>query len=137
LANNHANRLLTKMEEKSSMPNVVMEGIGETTCDEGRRLVLCIEEAGVDILHRCGGNARCTTCQVEIIDGDASPMTSAEEERLGRIEDRPDNLRLSCQVQVRDDLTVRVIRRLQDNPEMGDAGPPPIEWPSDRSLPPE
>lgn len=125
------------LKENSSMPNVVMEGIGETTCDEGRRLVLCIEEAGVDILHRCGGNARCTTCQVEIIGGDAGPMTPAEEQRLTRIEDRPDNLRLSCQVQVRDDLTVRVIRRLQDNPEMGDAGPPPIEWPADRPLPPE
>lgn len=119
------------------MPNVVMEGIGETTCDAGRRLVLCIEEADVDILHRCGGNARCTTCQVEIIGGDAGPMTPAEEQRLARIEDLPDNLRLSCQVQVQDDLTVRVIRRLQDNPEMGDAGPPPIEWPADRPLPPE
>ena len=44
------------------MPNVDIEGFGQTTCDEGRRLVLCIEDAGVDILHRCGGNARCTTC---------------------------------------------------------------------------
>ncbi|MDQ3693557.1 MAG: (2Fe-2S)-binding protein [Chloroflexota bacterium] len=119
------------------MPRIVMEGIGETNCDEGRRLVLCIEDAGVDILHRCGGNARCTTCRVEIIDGDPGPVTPAEEERLGRVEERTAAMRLSCQIQVRDELTVRVGRRLQDNPEMGDAGPRPIEWPADHPLPPD
>lgn len=119
------------------MPRITMEGIGETTCDEGRRLVLCIEDAGVDILHRCGGNARCTTCRVEIVDGDAGAMTEAETERLSRVENRPDNLRLSCQVQVRDDLIVRILRRLHDNPDMTDPGPRPIEWPADGPLPPE
>jgi ferredoxin len=119
------------------MPKVTLEGIGETSCDEGRRLVLCIEDFGVDILHRCGGNARCTTCRVEILAGDAGALTPAEVERLGRLENRPDNLRLSCQVQLHDDLTVRVLRRLQDNPDMTDPGPRPIEWPADHALPPE
>lgn len=119
------------------MPVVTMEGIGETTCAEGRRLVLAIEEAGVDILHRCGGNARCTTCRVEILAGEPSAKTDAEIARLSRIDDAPEQLRLSCQVQVHGDLTVRVLRRLQDNPEMSDPGPTPIEWPSDRPLPPE
>ncbi len=104
---------------------------------QGRRLVLAIEDAGIDILHRCGGNARCTTCRVEILEGDAGPMTPAEEERLSRVEDRPDNMRLSCQVLVNDDLQVRVSRRLRDNPEMSDPGPRPIEWPADHPLPPE
>jgi ferredoxin len=119
------------------VPKVTMEGIGETTCEGGRRLVLAIEDAGVDILHRCGGNARCTTCRVEIISGEPSPKTEAEIERLGRLENPPDNLRLSCQVQVRNDLTVRVLRRLRDNPDMSDPGPRPIEWPADHPLAPE
>jgi ferredoxin len=119
------------------VPKVTMDGIGETTCAVGRRLVLAIEESGVDILHRCGGNARCTTCRVEILEGEAPPKTEAEEARLARLEDVPENLRLSCQVQVRSDLTVRVIRRLQDNPYMSDPGPPPIEWPAEHPLPPE
>ena len=102
-----------------------------------RKLVLALEDAGIDILHRCGGNARCTTCRVQILDGDAGPMTEAEEERLSRVEDRPDNMRLSCQVQVHDELSVRVLRRLRDNPDMSDPGPRPIEWPPDRPLPPE
>jgi len=114
-----------------------MEEIGDTTAEPGRRLVLAIEDAGVDILHRCGGNARCTTCRVQIVDGEAGPMTPAEEERLGRVTDPPEGMRLSCQVQVNGDLTVRVLRRLRDNPDMADPGPRPIEWPTDRPLPPE
>ena len=27
----------------------------------GKKLVLVLEDAGIDILHRCGGNAKCTT----------------------------------------------------------------------------
>ena len=112
---------------------------GERTADvpNDRRLVLAIEEQGVEIGHRCGGNARCTTCRVEIVDGDPGPMTEPERERLGRIEELPPTTRLSCQVQVRQDLTVRVMRRLRDNPEMSDPGPRPIEWPADGPLPPE
>jgi photosystem II stability/assembly factor-like uncharacterized protein len=34
--------------------------------EDRKRLVNAIEkDAGVDILHACGGNARCTTCRVE------------------------------------------------------------------------
>ena len=37
----------------------------------GKRLVLAIEQdAKVDVLHACGGNARCTTCRVEFIEGE-------------------------------------------------------------------
>lgn len=119
------------------MPKVVIEGFGETTCEEGRRLVLAIMDAGVDILHRCGGNARCTSCRVQILEGDAGPKTEAEINRLARVTDAPENMRLSCQVQVRDDLKVRVLRRLSENPDMADAGPTPIEWPKDHPLPPQ
>ena len=119
------------------MPTITIEGFGDVTCDAGRRLVLCIEDAGVDILHRCGGNARCTTCRVEIVAGDAGEKTDAERERLGRIANLDPATRLSCQVQPRSDLTVRVLRRLRDNPDMDDPGPRPIEWPADGPLPPE
>ena len=120
------------------MPVVVVEGEpNPIEATQGRRLVLAIEDSGIDILHRCGGNARCTTCRVEILSGDPGPMTEPETERLSRVEDRTPNMRLSCQVQVNDDLDVRVIRRLRDFPEMSDPGPRPIEWPADHPLPPE
>ena len=120
------------------MPKLTVEGVGEFEVPAGKRLVLAlVDEAGVDQLHACGGNARCTTCRVEVIEGDAGTRTEAEIERLSRVQDKPENLRLSCQIQVRDDLTVKVLRRLQDNPDMSDAGPQPIEWPADHPLPPE
>ena len=111
------------------MPTIRMEGIGETTAPEGQRLVLAIMDADVDILHRCGGNARCTTCRVQILEGDSGPMTEIERDKLATLDDLPENMRLSCQVRCCDDLSVRILRRLRDNPEMADAGPQPDEWP--------
>jgi ferredoxin len=117
---------------------VRVEGIETTvTAQDGRRLVLAIEDAGIDILHRCGGNARCATCRVEVLEGDPSPVTPAEEARLEKVTSRKPNTRLACQIQVREDLTVRVLRRLSENPELGDSGPRPIEWPAEHPLPPE
>lgn len=120
------------------MHRIELEGIdADVTAEEGRRLVLAIEDAGIDILHRCGGNARCATCRVEILEGEPGPITEAEAARLERVTGRSENSRLSCQVQVRGDLKVRILRRLSTSPELGDAGPRPIEWPEDRPLPPE
>ena len=52
------------------MPTITIEGVGACEAAEGRRLVLAIEDCGVDIGHRCGGHARCTTCRVRFIDGE-------------------------------------------------------------------
>jgi len=106
-----------------------MRGIGNTSAPDGQRLVLAIMDAGVDILHRCGGNARCTTCRVQIMAGDPGPMTEAEQAKLATLDELPENMRLSCQVRCCDDLTVNILRRLKDNPDMGDAGPQPESWP--------
>ncbi len=119
------------------MPQVIVDGVGTIEVALGRRLVLGIEDAGIDILHRCGGNARCATCRVEVIAGDPTPITEAEERRLSELTARQETSRLSCQVRVVDDLSVIVRRRLSHNPELGDAGPRPIEWPADRDLPPD
>lgn len=121
----------------SKRHSVRIQGNGAIDADEGRRLVLAIEDAGIDILHRCGGNARCATCRVDVHEGDPGPITVYEERRLAELRSRRPTTRLSCQVQVRGDLAVEIRRRLSDNPELGDAGPRPIEWPVERSLPPD
>ena len=41
------------------MPRITVEDEESFEAPEGKRLVLCIEDAGIDILHRCGGNAIC------------------------------------------------------------------------------
>ena len=55
------------------MPTVTVDGEKSFEVEPGKKLVLAIEDAGIDIMHKCGGNARCTTCRVELLGGDAGP----------------------------------------------------------------
>ena len=93
------------------MPTVTVEGEKSFEVASGTKLVLAIEDAGIDILHRCGGNSRCTTCRVQILAGEVAPMEEAERERLAREESLGPDIRLSCQIRVESDLSVRVISR--------------------------
>ena len=110
------------------MPKVTAETATETKefeAEAGRKLVLTIEDAGIDILHRCGGNAKCTTCRVEVLGGDPGEMGELERNRLALEAELADNVRLSCQVRVHDDLHVRVVN--QSSTRGLDAGPRPVE----------
>lgn len=93
--------------------------------EQGRKLVLALEDAGIDILHRCGGNAKCTTCRAEVLAGDPGEIGDAERNRLAMETGLAENVRLSCQVRVIDDLKVRVIN--QASVRGMDAGPRPID----------
>ena len=116
------------------MPRLTVEGYGSVSVPEGKRLVLAIEQdAGVDVLHACGGNARCTTCRVEFIDGEPARHTVAERERLAF--KGLHGVRLSCQITCDHDMTVRVISRLAGTgrPDAGkrptdDVAPQPVHW---------
>jgi ferredoxin len=110
------------------MPKITAEtanGIIAFEAEEGRKLVLCLEDNGVDILHRCGGNARCTTCRVEILAGDPGEIGEPERAILATKTDLNDHTRLSCQVCVIDDLHVKVVR--QASIEGIEAGSRPVE----------
>lgn len=93
------------------MPIVTVEGEKSFEVEAGKKLVLAIEDAGIDILHRCGGNARCTTCRVELVEGDLAPMQELERERVAREISFGPDIRLSCQVHVESDITIRVLGR--------------------------
>ena len=115
------------------MPKLSVEGFATVDVEPGKRLVLAIEQdAGVDILHACGGNARCTTCRVEFIDGEPATMTAAEKHVLNAR--GLTGVRLSCQIACDHDMTVRAISRLEGSGRP-DPGPtplptiqPPPEW---------
>ena len=108
------------------MPSIEVDGVKTFEAQTGRRLVLEIEDNGIDILHRCGGFARCTTCRVEILDGDPGPMNEREAERLERIEELPPNTRLSCQILCQNDLKIHVVNRLSET-GLDDPGPRVLE----------
>src|SRR6185369_2551554 len=93
------------------MAKLTVEGYGTFDVADGKRLVLAVEEdAKVDILHACGGNARCTTCRVEFIEGEPATMSDAERNVLAAR--GLTGVRLSCQILCDHDMTVRAISRL-------------------------
>jgi len=115
------------------MPTLNVEGFPAVEVPSGKRLVLAIEQdARVDILHACGGNARCTTCRVEFVSGEPQAITVAEKTRLQ--EWGLSGVRLSCQIVCDHDMTVRAISRLAGSgrPAPGrtpePAIQPPPEW---------
>jgi ferredoxin len=110
------------------MPKIEAEtaaGVQVFDGEQGRKLVLAIEDAGIDILHRCGGNAKCTTCRVEILAGDPGEISDGERDRLALEAGLAENVRLACQVRIIDDLKIKVIR--QASVSGMDAGPRPTE----------
>lgn len=103
------------------MAKLTIQDVGTFEIENGKRLVLAIEDANVDILHRCGGYAKCTTCRVRFIEGEPDVMTEAEQTRLKQ---DPSNLygkvRLSCQITCDHDMTVETLMRVSK----GDADSP-------------
>src|SRR5690242_8232338 len=116
------------------MPKLIVEGVGEFEVPVGKRLVLALtEEAGIDQLHACGANARCTTCRVEFLAGEPDRMTVAERDILAAR--GLTGVRLSCQILCDHDMSVRAISRLAGSGRK-DAGhrpadeihPQPVQW---------
>ncbi|WP_457654424.1 2Fe-2S iron-sulfur cluster-binding protein [Rhodocaloribacter sp.] len=105
------------------MRKLAIKGFGTCDVEDGTRLVRAIEACGVDVGHRCGGHARCTTCRVRFLEGEPETMTKAEYEKL-KSAGLLDEVRLSCQIVVDRDMAVEVLMRVS---EMGwtDAGPEP------------
>jgi ferredoxin len=112
------------------MPMLTVEGFNTVDVENGKRLVLAVEQdAAVDILHACGGNARCTTCRVEFVSGEPERMTVAEKTRLA--ERGLSGVRLSCQIVCDHDMTIRAISRLAGSgrPDPGNTPEPTIQPP--------
>jgi ferredoxin len=105
------------------MPRIEVEGRGAFDVPADTRLVHAIEGNGVDILHRCGGFAKCTTCRVEFIAGEPERMTVAERDKLAEKE-LLGQVRLSCQILCDHDMAVRPLMTLSSS-GLPDPGPEP------------
>ncbi|MDQ5823088.1 MAG: (2Fe-2S)-binding protein [Chloroflexota bacterium] len=105
------------------MPRIEAEGFEPIEVPHSTRLVRALEDNGVDILHRCGGNARCTTCRVEFIQGEPVRMTVAERNKLEEKE-LLGQVRLSCQIECTHDMTLRPVNLFSQS-GLSDPGPQP------------
>ena len=110
------------------MPKLTVEDVGTFDVPQDKRLVNALsDEAGIDQLHACGGNARCTTCRVQFVEGEPARMTQAEKDVLAArgLTVHP-GLRLSCQITADHDMTVKAISRLAGSGR-ADAGKRPAD----------
>ena len=95
------------------MPLLTVDGYADIQAHAGERLVLALERGGVDILHRCGGVARCTTCRVAFSAGEPEQMTQAERDKLA--EKGLSGVRLSCQITCQHDMSLTPIQTVQSS----------------------
>lgn len=86
----------------------------QRTVDAGQAFTLLDVslEAGIPHTHVCGGNARCSTCRVLILEGQehCAPRTSAEQSLAKQLQFDL-NVRLACQTEIQGEGTIK-LRRL-------------------------
>ena len=94
------------------MPKLSVENVGEFEVPQDKLLVLAlIDEAKIDQLHSCGGNAKCTTCRVTFLSGEPDAMTEAEKAKLAEKGLTGSGFRLSCQIKCEHDMSVKAESR--------------------------
>lgn len=94
------------------MPRVTFLSFEERTgeVELNTSLLEAAKVLGLRLNHDCGGNASCTTCRVEVEDGEdhLSEIDFDEQDLLDREALSESRHRLACQARVLGDVTVRV-----------------------------
>ena len=92
------------------MPLIVIEPLGvRIRCEEGETVFAAARRANVPIPTACVGRANCGLCRVKVLAGEESlsPINSDEKRHLGNTYFLT-KLRLSCQAEVRGDVTLLI-----------------------------
>lgn len=74
----------------------------------GNTILEATLKAKINHIHVCGGNARCSTCRIYIVDGLSNCLPRNEKEK--QLADQlgfPKNIRLACQTKIRGNITIR------------------------------
>ncbi len=88
----------------------VNEGAKEMTVDGGGTLLASLTAQGLFIPSACGGRGTCAFCTVKIHEG-GGPLMPTEQPLL-TADEIEDNVRISCQVKVRNDMKIEVPEEL-------------------------
>jgi Na+-transporting NADH:ubiquinone oxidoreductase subunit F len=72
----------------------------------GSSLLSCLTSNGIKISSSCGGKGSCGYCKVKILSG-GGPLLPTEEIFMSR-EERQENMRLACQVKVKEDIEIYI-----------------------------
>jgi Na+-transporting NADH:ubiquinone oxidoreductase subunit F len=82
----------------------------EFTLDGGKDLLSVLNAEKIFIPSACGGRGTCGLCKLKVLEG-AGPLLPTEEPYLEQ-DERESNVRLACQVKVRDDLRIEIPQEL-------------------------
>jgi len=81
-------------------------------CEDGQSVLEAAQAADIPFASACGGNARCSTCRIWVLEGAASwPMKNQQEAHLTERIALSDPIRLACQVRPTDDLRLPFFNR--------------------------
>ena len=82
----------------------------ELVVQGGNPLLFSLMEEGIFIPSACGGKGTCAYCKVKVLDG-GGPILPTETPYLSE-DEQAENVRLSCQVKVRNDLKIEIPEEL-------------------------
>lgn len=82
----------------------------EITVDGGKNLLSILTSEKLFIPSACGGRGTCGLCKLKVLEG-AGPLLPTEEPYLEK-EERESNVRLACQVKVRENLRIEIPKEL-------------------------
>lgn len=88
----------------------INDGEKELLVNGGSSLLAALAEQDIFIPSACGGRGSCAYCKLKVLEGGGS-IGPVEEPYLSA-EERKHNIRLSCQVKVRNDLKIEIPREL-------------------------
>lgn len=89
----------------------------EITCPEDSSILKATLAAHINHAHACGGQAKCSTCRVSIMEGieNCNPRNEAEQKMADRL-NFPADVRLACQTNIKGDISIR--RMVSDRLDM-------------------
>ena len=102
--------LASKYLEDYGEKNILINNEKELNIEAGRSLLSTLKGENIFIPSACGGKGTCAYCKVKITEG-GGPVLPTETPYLSD-EEMKDNVRLSCQVKVKEDLKITIPEEL-------------------------
>lgn len=84
----------------------INDGARELDVSGGASLLSTLVSERIFIPSACGGGGSCGLCKLKILEG-GGPVLATEEPHLSK-EERASNVRLSCQIKIRNDLRIEI-----------------------------
>lgn len=78
----------------------------EFEVEGGQTLLTYLVEKGIEVSSSCGGKGSCGYCKVRVTEG-GGPILPTEEIYMSR-QERLTNMRLACQVKVKNDIKIEI-----------------------------